>query len=106
MTNGDRPFATIESAHEYLSALSGQITEEMNDVRGQIATCQQERQTEALQTVLYTLTRLQFYTANSRRLVNDLRTLRNLLLGGSDPEPEPIPEVPVSSQSAVEGGLL
>jgi adenosyl cobinamide kinase/adenosyl cobinamide phosphate guanylyltransferase len=104
MTNRDRPFETIESAHEYLSALSEQIDEAIHDVRGRIATCQQERRTETWQTVLYTLTRLQFDTAHSRILLNDLRTLRNLLFRTSDPEPDPGPEVPVSS--AAEIGLL
>lgn len=99
MTDSERPFNTIESAHEYLSVLSEQIAEVMSDVRREIAAStahQQERRTEAWQTVLYTLTKLQFNTASSRRLVNDLRTLRNLLTRTSDPEPESIPEAPVS----------
>lgn len=99
MTEHDRPFTTIESAHEYLSVLSEQISEVMNDVRREIATSadrQQERRAEAWQTVLYTLTKLQFNTASSRRLVNDLRTLRNLLSRTGDPESEPIPEAPIS----------
>jgi hypothetical protein len=99
MTNSERPFRTIESAYDYLSVLSEQIAEVMNDVRREIATStdrQQERRTEAWQTVLYTLTKLQFNTAGSRRLVNDLRTLRNLLARTSDSESEPIPEAPIS----------
>ena len=102
MTNSDRPFGTIESAHEYLSALSDQITEVINDVRGEIATCPQERRTDAWQTVVHTLTRLQFNIVQSRRLANDLRTLRNLVLRNSDPEPEPITEGRVSPQAAAE----
>jgi hypothetical protein len=108
MTNSDRPFSTIESAHEYLSALSEQINEIVNDIRGEISTSsalKQERRTEAWQTVLYTLTKLSFHTANSRRLVNDLRTLRNLLNRTSDPETEPS-EVPGSSQPEAEGRSL
>ena len=104
MTNSDRPFSTIESAHEYLSILSEQIAEVMNDVRCEISSTarEQERRAEAWQTVLYTLTKLSFHTANSRRLVNDLRTLRNLLYRTSDPESEPISEPPGTSQPETE----
>ena len=101
MTKSDRPFTTIESAHEYLSLLSEQIAEVTNDVMGEIATAtdrKQERRAEAWQTVLYTLTKLSFNTASSRRLVNDLRTLRNLLNRTTDPESEPMSEVPGSLQ--------
>ena len=97
MTKGDRPFRTIEDTHEYLSILSEQIGEVLNEVRGEISTptaLQQERRIEAWQTVIYTLTKLSFHVANSRRLVNDLRTLRNLLYRTSDPESEQIFDVP------------
>ena len=93
MTNSDRPFGTIESAHAFLSVLSDQITEVINDVRGEIATCPEERRADAWQTVVYTLTRLQFFTAHSRRLVNDLRSLRNLLTRTSDREADRLPEI-------------
>ncbi len=109
MAKSDRPFNTIESAHEYLSLLSDQIAEVMNDVMREIAAStdrKQERRAEAWQTVLYTLTKLQFNTASSRRLVNDLRTLRNLLFRTSDPESEPIADAPVPAQSADEGRPL
>jgi hypothetical protein len=91
MTKTDRPFNTIESTHEYLAILSDQIDEAINDVRKEIAAShgrKQERRTEAWELVLYTLTRLSFHTANGRRLVNDLRTLRNLLSRGGAPESE------------------
>jgi hypothetical protein len=106
MANNERPFTTIESAHEYLSLLSDQIAEVMHDVMREIATStdrKQERRAEAWQTVLYTLTKLQFNTASSRRLVNDLRMLRNLLFRTSDRESEPVTEAPVPQQSADEG---
>lgn len=109
MTKSDRPFTTIESAHEYLTLLSEQIAEVTNDVIREIATAterKQERRAEAWQTVLYTLTKLQFNTASSRRLVNDLRTLRNLLFRTGDPESQPIADAPVSAQSADEGRPL
>ena len=109
MTNSDRPFSTIESAHEYLTILGEQIGEVMNDVRCEISSAtarNQERRTEAWQTVLYTLTKLSFHTANSRRLVNDLRTLRNLLYRTSESESEPVSEAPGRSRAEAEGRSL
>jgi cobalamin biosynthesis Mg chelatase CobN len=97
MTNSDRPFSTIESAHEYLSILSEQFDEVLNEVRQEISTStarQQERRVEAWQLTLYTLTKLSFHVATSRRLVNDLRTLRNLLERTRDAEIEPTSDVP------------
>jgi len=101
MSDNDRPFTTIESAHEYLSVLNEQIVEVMTQVRHEISTSTargEERRAEAWQTVLYTLTKLSFNTASSRRLVNDLRTLRNLLNRTTEPESEPISEIPGSTQ--------
>jgi hypothetical protein len=93
MTTSDRPFNTIESAHEYLSILSEQIDEVMKDVRAELMAAnsrKQDRRTEAWELVHYTLTKLSFYTANSRRLVNDLRTMRNLLYRTGGPETQEI----------------
>lgn len=93
MTTSERPFRTIESAHQFLSLLNEQIDDVMNEVRGEIAansTHNRERQVEAWQVVLYTLTKLSSHTASSRRLVNDLRTLRNLLQRTGDREFEQI----------------
>ena len=101
MSDNDRPFTTIESAHEYLSVLNEQIVEVMTQVRHEISTSTargEERRAEAWQTVLYTLTKLSFNTASSRRLVNDLRTLRNLLNRTTEPESEPMSEIPGSAQ--------
>ena len=39
----------------------------------------EQRKIDALQVVLYTTTKLSSHVATSRRLLNDLRTLRNLL---------------------------
>jgi hypothetical protein len=81
MDHGEAPFTSIESAQEFLAMLSAAIDEALDDVRREISTCtrQQQRQAEAWQVVLYTTSKLAAHVAASRRLLNDLRTLRNLL---------------------------
>jgi hypothetical protein len=82
MTGSDGPFNTIESAHEFLSLLGDQIDEALAEARLELADCptgQPGRRVEAWQLVVYTITKVSFHIATSRRLVNDLRTLRNLL---------------------------
>ena len=107
MSNIDRPFNTIESAHEYLSILSEQIEEVLNDVRAEIAAAtdrKQERRAEAWQLVIYTLTKLSFNTASSRRLLNDLRTLRNLLSRTTAPDPDQTSGVPEDARPSESDG--
>ena len=82
MTASEGPFSTIESAHEFLSLLAEQIDEALAEARLELADCpagQPGRRTEAWQLVIYTMTKVSFHVTTSRRLMNDLRTLRNLL---------------------------
>jgi hypothetical protein len=82
MIDSDASFSTIESAHEFLSLLGETIDQARKEVALEVSACavrQQERQLEAWQLVLYTTTKLASNVAASRRLLNDLRTLRNLL---------------------------
>jgi hypothetical protein len=82
MTDSNRPFSTIESAHEFLALLGETIDDALHEVREELEACsgpQQQRKIDALQVVFYTTTKLSSHVATSRRLLNDLRTLRNLL---------------------------
>jgi hypothetical protein len=86
MSSDDRPFSTIESAQEFLVLLTHAIDEALDAARAEHRACneeQLERRAEAWQLVAYTLTRLSSHVTNSRRLMNDLRTMRNLLEGTS-----------------------
>jgi hypothetical protein len=86
MTNEDHPFSTIESAQEFLVLLAGAIDEALEAARAEHRACgadHLERRAEAWQLVAYTLTRLSSHVTSSRRLMNDLRTMRNLLEGRS-----------------------
>jgi hypothetical protein len=78
----DNPFASIEDAREYLTLLAQTVFETKLEIEGDVARESNgnfTRRTEALQLALYTLTRLEFHMLRSRRILNDLRTLRRLL---------------------------
>ena len=78
------PFDSIESSHEYVALLAEMIEESRRDVEAEIALANHEnadRRKEALQLVSYSLAKLSIHMSSSRRILNDLRTLRRLLLG-------------------------
>jgi hypothetical protein len=79
----ETPFDSIEGAHEYVGMLAeavddayAVIEEDLAIARGEGA----ERRVEALQLIVYKLDRLKHHLGTSRRILNDLRTLRRLLL--------------------------
>ena len=83
MANGETPFDSIEGSHEYVALLADAIAEACRDVAAEIALAVAdgaERRKEALQLVAYKLAKLNLHMTTSRRILNDLRTLRRLLL--------------------------
>jgi len=77
------PFDTIESAQEYIDLLLEAIEETRRDVAAEIklsAGPEGERRAQALQLVALNLNKLSTHITKSRRILNDLRTLRRLLL--------------------------
>jgi hypothetical protein len=77
------PFDTIESAQDYIDLLLEAIEETRRDVGGDLrlsAGPGGERRTDALQLVALNLNKLSSHVTKSRRILNDLRTLRRLLL--------------------------
>ena len=79
----ETPFDSIESSHQYVALLAQAIDEAKRDVEGDIAMAMADgadRRREALQLVLYNLTKLESHMGASRRILNDLRILRRLLL--------------------------
>jgi len=75
------PFDTIESAQEYIDLLLEAIEETRRDVGTEIrlsAGPNGERRAEALQLVALNLNKLSSHVTKSRRILNDLRTLRRL----------------------------
>jgi hypothetical protein len=76
----ETPFENIESAQEFVALLEDAIEEARKDIEAEIAEPQPERRAQALQLVGYSLAKLSMHIGTSRRLLNDLRTLRRLLL--------------------------
>jgi hypothetical protein len=77
------PFDSIEGSHEYVALLAEAIEEANKEVGADIAIADEEgaaRRKEALQIVAYKLTKLTMHITASRRILNDLRMLRRLLL--------------------------
>jgi len=79
----ETPFDNIESSREYVSLLAEAVQEALAEVEADIALAGVDgaaRRKEALQLVHFNLSRLNSHMASSRRILNDLRTLRRLLL--------------------------
>src|SRR5271157_2629254 len=81
--HSETPFDNIESSHHYVSLLAEAIEEALAEVEADIALAGADgaqRRKEALQLVLFNLNKLSGHIKGSRRILNDLRTLRRLLL--------------------------
>jgi hypothetical protein len=76
------PFDSIESAHDFVSLFSDSVAEAKRDIETDI---QRElkanvpRRLDALRLAAYNLEKLEVHLNKSRRILNDLRSLRRLL---------------------------
>lgn len=78
----ESPFGTIESAQEYMRLLADAALEAIHDVETEISgdtAPGPSRKEEALRVVLYSLNKLDRHIQVSRRMLNDLRSLRRLI---------------------------
>ena len=79
----ETPFDNIESALEYVNHLLEATREARDQIEMEILRAtnpQLARRKQALQLVNYKLDKLSSHIATSRRILNDLRMLRRLLL--------------------------
>ena len=80
----ETPFDSIEAALEYVSLLAESVEEAREDIAAELEQARAEsdaqRRADALQLVSYKLERLSEHARSSRRILNDLRSLRRLLL--------------------------
>jgi hypothetical protein len=79
----ETPFDSIEGSHEYVAMLAESLNEARRDVEADIAAADRdgaERRKQALLLVSYNLAKLHLHITTSRRILNDLRSLRRLLL--------------------------
>lgn len=89
----ETPFDSIEGSHEYVAMLAEALDEARKDVEAEVAAAERDRadrRKEALLLVSFNLDKLNLHITSSRRILNDLRTLRRLLLNerGQPPEDE------------------
>jgi hypothetical protein len=81
-TQPETPFDSLEGAHEYIRLLLEAIVDARKDLAADAAAAEgkPDRRVEALRLVEYKLEKLETHLQSSSRLLNDLRTLRRLLL--------------------------
>jgi hypothetical protein len=80
--HSETPFDNIESSHEYVTLLAEAIALALSEVESDIALARPdigERRKEALRLVAFKLHKLSSHMTASRRILNDLRSLRRLL---------------------------
>jgi hypothetical protein len=78
----ETPFDSIESSHEYVRLLAEAVALALSEVETDIALARPEvgeRHKEALRLVAFKLNKLSSHMTASRRILNDLRSLRRLL---------------------------
>ncbi|MFZ0683991.1 MAG: hypothetical protein WAM89_00480 [Terriglobales bacterium] len=77
------PFDSVENAQQYVRMLVEAITEAKSEIAADLSVAAQtpsDRRVQALQIVQFKLDKLEQHLKTSGRLLNDLRTLRRLLL--------------------------
>jgi hypothetical protein len=97
MHDVEGPFGSVDAAHEYVGLLREAVAETRIGLADDSAQADREgatRRLEALRLVAHKLERLERHLEASRSLLNDLRTLRRLLLcgWGAPPDEPPGPE--------------
>ncbi len=76
------PFDTIESAHDFVRVLAETIAEARQEIDCDLereSGSQTARRQDALRIAAYNLSKLENHMKSSRRILNDLRSLRRLL---------------------------
>lgn len=105
----ESPFENIESAQQFVELLCETIEEVRREIETESARPQSDRRSQALQLVSYNLAKLALHMGTSRRILNDLRTLRRLFLqerGTREEESaEPVDEAEDQSEAAGAAGF-
>lgn len=96
------PFDSIESAHEFVALLAETVRQAKQDVEADVqreSSSGSPRHLDALRTALYSMEKLEQHMNKSRRILNDLRSLRRLLFEERAAKPQPL--TPVNSDAEV-----
>ena len=89
----ETPFDSIEGSHEYVALLAEELSEARREIEEEITAAEGDgtaRRKQALLLVSHNLEKLNLHIAASRRILNDLRSLRRMLLAerGLPEEPQ------------------
>jgi hypothetical protein len=90
------PFDSIESAHEFVALLAETVRQAKQDVEADVqreASAGSPRHLDALRTALYSMEKLEQHMNKSRRILNDLRSLRRLLFEERATKPQSLTAV-------------
>jgi hypothetical protein len=99
----ETPFDSIEGSYEYVALLADALAEARADVEAEVAAADRDhadRRKQALLLVSYNLAKLHLHITSSRRILNDLRSLRRLLL--AERNGVELPDDPVGAGDASE----
>jgi hypothetical protein len=83
VNESETPFDSIEGSYQYVDMLAEAIEEARRDVEAEVTLAETERadrRKQGLLLVSYNLAKLEGHITSSRRILNDLRTLRRVLL--------------------------
>jgi len=97
------PFDSIESAHQFVTLLAQTVAQAKRDVEADVqreSGSQSQRRLDALRTALYSMEKLEQHMSQSRRILNDLRSLRRLLFEERTAQPNSLPNVQTTSHEA------
>ncbi len=97
----ETPFDNIEGSSEYVALLAEALDEARRDVEAEIAAADRagaDRRKKALLLVAFNLAKLNLHITSSRRILNDLRSLRRLLLAERS---LPVQELPSQEENRV-----
>lgn len=86
-----RPFESIESALEFMGLLENEISEASGELREMMQEDGGERFGEALNLALYKMHQLSSQVQRSRRLLNDLKLIRHVLMGEASGREDNLP---------------
>jgi len=82
----EQPFDSIESAYDFFRILTEAVSDAKKDIDAQVqgetqrsSGAQSSRHLDALRVAYYSVEKLEFHANCSRRILNDLRSLRRLL---------------------------
>ena len=93
--NHEVAFDSIESTHEFLTLVAQVVLEAKRDIGAHLQremSSSFSRRLEALQIIVYLLETLEIDIKKSRRILNDLRSLRRLLFEERTAKPNSIPD--------------